>query len=86
MVLLDPDGRAELRLPRVLATVSPRSLLKFGFEQLYIDRPELDIRRDAAGRPSWLAWTSGRALAVTKACADWLFSQREFVIRNGTLR
>ena len=44
VVLLDPAGRAELRLPRVLATVSPRSLWKFGFEQLYIDRPELSAR------------------------------------------
>src|SRR5437868_3502700 len=50
VVLLDPSGRPALRLPRVLAAVSPRSVLHLGFEQLYIDRPELDIRRDRAGR------------------------------------
>src|SRR5689334_220687 len=47
VVLLDAAGRPALTLPRVLAAVSPRSLLALGFEQLYIDGPQLDIRRDA---------------------------------------
>jgi len=86
VVLLDPAGRAELRLPRVLATVSPRSLWKFGFEQLYIDRPELDIRRDAAGRIFVAGLDFSRGGANDGRGADWFFSQPEFVIRNGTLR
>src|SRR3954470_22305905 len=43
VVLLDPQGRAALRLPRVVAALSPRSLWNLGFEQLFIDRPELDV-------------------------------------------
>ena len=50
VALLDPQGREALRLPRVVLAVSPRSLWKFGFEQLYIDSPELDIRRTPEGR------------------------------------
>src|SRR5689334_15172048 len=34
VVLLDPAGRPALTLPRVLAALSPRSLLHLGFEQL----------------------------------------------------
>jgi hypothetical protein len=34
-----------LRLTRVLASLTPNSLWKKGFEQLLIDQPELDIRR-----------------------------------------
>src|SRR5512140_1142156 len=50
VVLLDPQGRPALRLPRVLAALSPRSLWNLGFEQLYIDSPELDVRRARDGR------------------------------------
>src|SRR5665647_1317373 len=35
--LFDAQGRVALRLPRVLAAVSPRSLWHLGFEQLYVD-------------------------------------------------
>ena len=48
--LLDGTGRAALSLPRVVASLSPRSLLHWGFEQLYIASPDLDIRRAADGR------------------------------------
>lgn len=86
VVLLDPAGRPALTLPRVFAAVSPRSLLALGFEQLYIDRPELDIRRDAAGR----VWVAGldfsRSGGGSSHGADWFFSQPEFVIRGGTVR
>ena len=50
VALLDTFGREALRLPRVVVALSPRSLLNFGFEQLYIERPDLDIRRDSDGR------------------------------------
>src|SRR3990167_7006798 len=50
VALLDAAGREALRLPRVVLAVSPRSLRNFGFEQLYIERPELDIRRTPQGR------------------------------------
>ena len=86
VTLLDAQGRTALRLQRVVLAVSPRSLWRLGFEQLYIERPELDIRRTAdarifiAGLPF-----SGAAAGDTRA-ADWLFSQAEVVVRGGTVR
>ncbi|GAB3665826.1 YhdP family protein [Ramlibacter alkalitolerans] len=85
VVLLDPQGREALRLPLVIAALSPRSLWNLGFEQLYIERPTLAIRRAADGRifvggldVSGGSDSEGRA-------ADWFFSQREFVLQGGTL-
>jgi uncharacterized protein (TIGR02099 family) len=86
VVLLDPSGRPALTLPRVLAAVSPRSLLALGFEQLYIDRPELDIRRDPAGRVHVAGLDFSRGADGGSRGADWFFSQPEFVIRGGTVR
>ena len=45
VVLLDADGREALRLPRVLVALSPKSLWGMGFEQLSIDQPDLEVRR-----------------------------------------
>ena len=87
VALLDAQGRTALRLPRVLAAVSPASLWGLGFEQLYIDQPELDIRRTADGR----IYVAGLDVLHPRhdgssAGADWFFSQTEFVIRGGTVR
>ncbi|RZM02862.1 MAG: TIGR02099 family protein [Variovorax sp.] len=86
VVLLDDDRREALRLERVVASVSPRSLWRLSFEQLYIDRPQLDVRMDAAGK----LHVAGLAMASeptgeTRA-ADWFFAQRELVIEHGTVR
>src|SRR3954463_13318589 len=86
VVLLDPSGRPALRLPRVLGAVSPRSLLHLGFEQLYIDRPELDIRRDKGGRMYVAGLDFSRREDDGSHAADWFFSQPEFVIKDGTVR
>jgi uncharacterized protein (TIGR02099 family) len=86
VVLLDPAGRPALTLPRVLAAVSPRSLLALGFEQLYIDGPRLDIHRDRSGRLFVAGLDLSRGGQGDSRAADWFFSQPEFVIRNGTVR
>ncbi|CDS53129.1 FIG005080: Possible exported protein [Polaromonas sp. CG9_12] len=87
VVLLDPQGREAVRLPHVLGALSPSSLWGLGFEQLVIERPEVDVRRAADGK----LFVGG--LDVSKdtdtghsAVADWLFSQTEFVVRGGTVR
>jgi uncharacterized protein (TIGR02099 family) len=84
--LLDSLGREALHLPAVLAALSPRSALGLGFEQLYIDGPALDVRRDKEGR----LWIAGFVLPETDAkdgsASDWIFSQTELVVRHGTLR
>ncbi|MES2951928.1 MAG: YhdP family protein [Pseudomonadota bacterium] len=83
--LLDTQGRVALKLPSVLAALSARSLMGLGFEQLTIDRPELDVRRSPDGR----IWVAGLPLpsgdGAHSAGADWVFSQPELVIRHGTV-
>jgi len=86
VVLLDPAGRPALTLPRVLAALSPRSLLHLGFEQIYIDRPELDIRRDKAGRIYVAGLDFSKRDDNDSQSADWFFSQAEFVINDGMVR
>ena len=80
------QGRSALLLPRVVIAVSARSLLRLGVEQLYIDAPELEVRRDASGQ----LWVAGLALPPpdtgSSPAADWLFSQTEIAIRGGSLR
>jgi uncharacterized protein YhdP len=74
VVLLDPQGREALRLPLVVAALSPRSLWNLGFEQLYIDG-----RAWTFGAPPTAASSSpasiSRAAATTRPRADWFFSQ-----------
>jgi uncharacterized protein (TIGR02099 family) len=83
--LLDPQGRTALRLPRVLVAISVRSVLGLKLEQLVLDAPELDIRLSADGtwRVAGLAWTQDTG--NHNAAADWLFGQREVIVRGGTL-
>ena len=86
VALLDAEGREALRLPRVVLAVSPRSLWNFGFEQLYIERPELDIRRTPQGRILLAGLELSSAGADDGSAADWFFSQPELLIRGGRLR
>ena len=84
--LLDAQGQPALSLPRVVVAISVRSVLNLGLEQLVLDRPELDVRHTASGQ--WLV--AGLALGTpgseNSAPADWLFSQREVVVRGGAIR
>ncbi|MEJ5989504.1 YhdP family protein [Ramlibacter sp. PS3R-8] len=86
VVLLDPQGREALRLPLVVAAVSPRSLLHLGFHQLYIDQPQLDIRRDAAGHIFVGGLDFTRSSDNKGRAADWFFSQTEFIVQRGRLQ
>jgi len=84
--MLDGAGRVALSLPRVLVTLSPRSVWRLGFEQLYIDQPRLDIRRDASGRISVAGLDMSGTGPVNQDALDWFFSQRELAIQGGTVR
>jgi uncharacterized protein (TIGR02099 family) len=86
VALIDAQGRVALSLARVLVTVSPRSLWRRGFEQIYIDQPALDVRRDRDGRLSVAGFDVSGTGGSDTGAADWFFSQAEFVIRGGTLR
>ena len=85
VVLVDAQGREALRLPSVSASLSPRSVLGLGFEQLTIDRPVLDVRRSLDGR----IWVAGFSLSdgaeKDGSGANWVFSQAELVIRRGVV-
>ena len=93
VVLRDASGAEALRLPRVSAALSPRSLLVLEprLSQLYIEDARLLVRRDADGHLHVggldLAAQSPSAVGADGgATLDWFFSQEEFVLRRGTLR
>jgi len=85
VTLVDAQNREVLRLPLVVGSVSPRSAMTLGFEQLYIESPVLDVRRAKDGR----IWVAGLLVNPNEqedsAATDWLFSQAELAIRHGTV-
>ena len=86
VVLQDSDNREALRLARVVASVSPRSLWRLNFEQLYIERPQLDVRRDSQGKLHVAGLHMATDTTGETRGADWFFAQRELVIEGGTVR
>ncbi|MGJ7556592.1 YhdP family protein [Variovorax sp. RB3P1] len=86
VVLQDADQREALRLVRVVASVSPRSLWRLNFEQLYIEGPQLDVRRDAQGKLHVAGLHMSTDTTGETRGADWFFAQRELVIEGGTVR
>lgn len=86
VVLQDVDKREALRLARVVASVSPRSLWRLNFEQLYIERPQLDVRRDRQGKLHVAGLHMDTDTTGETRGADWFFAQRELVIEGGTVR
>ncbi|MBA3057175.1 MAG: TIGR02099 family protein [Gammaproteobacteria bacterium] len=85
VTLFDVQGRQALRLPRVLAALSPGSLWRLGFEQLYIERPLLNIRRDQNGKITVAGLDFSKVGDTGNSAVDWFFSQLEFVIRDGSI-
>ncbi len=88
VVLHDAQNRPALQLPRVVAAISPQSLvaLELRFDQLLIEGAQLEIRRDAGGR----VFVAGLDMGKTGEddggrLRDWFFRQHEFIIRDGSL-
>lgn len=88
VVLHDAQNRPALQLPRIVAAISPQSLvaLELRFDQLLIEGAQLEIRRDAGGR----IFVAGLDLGRTgesdgSQLSDWFFRQHEFIIRDGSL-
>ncbi len=80
--LLDDQGRTGLHLPKVLVALSLRSAALGQLDQLVLDAPELTLRLNADGqwRIAGMAW--GPSSTGNSAAADWLFGQREVVVRG----
>ncbi|MEO7939203.1 MAG: DUF3971 domain-containing protein, partial [Burkholderiaceae bacterium] len=85
--LFDDQGREALRLPRILVSLSPRSLLRQQFDQILVDRPVLNVRRSPDGRirVAGLDLSKGDESLSDQPMLDRVFSQPEFVIRNGSI-
>lgn len=86
VALHDAQGREALKLARVVATVSPRSIWRLSFERLYIERPELDVRLDALGKLHVAGLSMGTETSGESRSADWVFSQRQIAVEGGTVR
>jgi uncharacterized protein (TIGR02099 family) len=86
VVLLDERQREALRLARVVASVSPRSIWRLSFEQLYIEQPQLEVRLDVLGKLHVAGLDMSTDTTGEGRGADWFFAQREFVIKGGTVR
>ncbi|HMN21782.1 MAG TPA: YhdP family protein [Ottowia sp.] len=84
--VLGAAGQPALEVARLLVTVSIGSLLRGELAQLVIDQPELELRRDRAGR----LWLAGFEISATDGdpnpALDWVFAQEEILVRGGRLR
>ncbi|HEX6003678.1 MAG TPA: YhdP family protein [Burkholderiales bacterium] len=85
VTVFDREGRPALRLSRVESTLSWFSVAAWEprFRAVEIDRPALDIRRDANG----IIHVAGIALQPGGGggFADWLLRQRKLVIRQAAI-
>ena len=81
VALRNNAGQEILRLPRIVATLSPQSLAQLSFDQLYIERPEFDISRLAEGQ--WQIAGLPLLSGPESGLADWFFSQTQFIVRHG---
>ncbi|MGJ3702273.1 YhdP family protein [Variovorax sp. AFSI2.2] len=86
VVLHDAQKREALRLVRVVASVSPRSLWRLNFEQIYIEGPQVDVRRDVLGKLHVAGLHMDTDTTGETRAADWFFAQRELVVEGGTVR
>ena len=82
--ILDVQQTPLLTLGRVQVDVSPLSLLTLEIDRLTIDAPLVTIARDAAGQITIAGFKIDSQGTSSKA-SDWVFSQKEIVIRRGTL-
>lgn len=83
--LLDPQARPVLQLSRVLVALSPRSVWNRSFDQLVVEQPRLQVRRDPGGKLHVAGLDLSSAGAPGQALLDWFFSQREWVIQGGSI-
>nr|WP_277624194.1 YhdP family protein [Undibacterium sp. TS12] len=88
VVMYDKQGGQALVLPEVSATLSWWSLAvaDLRFERIVIDKPSLDLRREADGKIYVGSFYIDPAGEGKGQGLDWVLAQHEIYIRNGALR
>jgi uncharacterized protein (TIGR02099 family) len=88
VIIHDKSGNNALTLPEVDATLSWWSFAAgdLRLHRLLIDRPDLDVRRDTQGRLTVGGMFIEQGKSNEGKGADWVLSQREIVVRGGTVR
>jgi uncharacterized protein YhdP len=69
----------------VLVALSPRSVWNRSFDQLVVEQPRLQVRRDPGGKLHVAGLDLSSAGASGQALLDWFFSQREWVVQGGSI-
>jgi uncharacterized protein (TIGR02099 family) len=83
--VMDAQGQQALHLPKVLAAISAPSLLQLDLAQLVFEAPALEVRRLADGRLRVAGWTVTHSDEPHPAWRDWLFSQKEVLVRSAQI-
>lgn len=80
----DREGRVALSLPVIEAVVGWSSVFygSVRFESLALERPDLEVRRDAEGH-LYVAGLELRSGSSAPGFSDWLLAQRAVLIRDG---
>ncbi|MFZ6770882.1 YhdP family protein [Undibacterium sp. Di26W] len=88
VVLHDAKGMPALSLPQVSATLSwwTLAVADLRFERVVIEKPALDVTREADGKFFVGGFLIDPAAESKGQGMDWVLSQREIVIRNGSVR
>ncbi len=82
--ILDAKSQVALQLGRVQVSFSPVSLLTARMDKLTIDALELLIARDAVGQ-IMIAGLPTAPQATSSKGLEWLFSQKEIVLKSSTI-
>ena len=83
-VLRNTADEEVLRLPRVLVSLSPTSLLTLSLDRVDIDSPLIEVTRDSEGQLRIAGLSMGQA--QPSPLADWFWSQPEIFVHRGRLR
>ncbi len=80
--------KAALTIHQLQIAVSPWSLLKGNTEQIYIDAPNVEVQHDAQGnwKVAGIPLLNGEKGNQAVAGLDWVLSQPDWQIKNGTVR
>lgn len=83
--LIGEQNETALLLPRVVVTISARSLLRLGVEQIYIESASLNIRRLASGEWQIAGIPPTPSDTADHSALEWLLTQPELALTHGNI-